>query len=526
MSLSFSFRREGVFLAVLGLSLLSTPIEALASARNYHYYPSTTPQFSSQLEIETVSLLFRNNNILVSDTRHTLIFINASGLPETVPQVDEKGVHEVKVQSGQAVVVGGNTHTAPLSSTIPQPALLLGLSPLSISESGDLIYIAEGNGRIEALNLTNKIQDIILIPDSRIRINAGAHIPKLLKRSPTMGKLLGMATTMPLQPGYLSDIAGGGHIALGAKPIDALRARISPISISANQDGIYIVGETGHILFLNNTSAPRLIPVLEGKILGKVLVRPGQIFLAASRDADTDPRPGPDPFPAYASTMTPVAIVASGDRLFTADREGEIFEINLSESPIPIPFRGDNGDFHELGPGMGFRIAGGGTHLIKETPMSAIKAMLRPRSLAYDPQRGILYIGDIEDTLEAGLIQAVNVSDHPVTLPIMREGTFRKVVLEPGKILSVVGNAERTPVTPPVPVAAGDVGIEPVQLSYRNGLLVVGDLLGRIDIVNMTMRNRRAFPNARFKSTILPPGTIISLMGNRRSVDTQDEDIP
>ena len=139
--------------------------------------------------------------------------------------------------------------------------------------------------------------------------------------------------------------------------------------------------------------------------------------------------------------------------------------------------------------------------------------MLRPRSLAYDPQ-GILYTGDIETTLEAGRVLAINVSDHPILLPVMKHGTFRKVRLLPGKILSVAGTSRRQPVAPTEPTPAGDVGIEPVQLSYRNGLLAIGDLLGSIDLMNMTFRNRRAFPNDRQKSLILPPGTILSLMGN------------
>ena len=499
---------------LLGLLLICGPSILLADSRSHRYYPSTSPQFASQLEIETVSLLFRNNNILVSDTRHTLIFMNASGLREIVPQASEGGRFQtIPVESGQAVVVAGNTHTAPVSTSVPGPALSAGLVPLSVAESGNLVYLADGSGRIEALNLTSEPQDVILIPDSRVRINAGAHISKLLKRSPTMGKLLGMATTLPLEPGYLSAIAGGGTQSLGSQPIDGLRARISPIALSANHDGLFIAGETGHILYLNNTTGPRPVPVREGRSLRQVIVRPGQIFLAASRDDESDPRPGSDPVPALASTMNPITIVASGNRLFTADQGGEIFEINLSQAPLPLPDNDGDGQPRVLDPGMAIRIAGGGTHLVQGTPLPALQAMLRPRSLAYDPQ-GILYTGDIETTLEAGRVLAINVSDHPILLPVMKHGTFRKVRLLPGKILSVAGNSRRQPVAPTEPTPAGDVGIEPVQLSYRNGLLAIGDLLGSIDLMNMTFRNRRAFPNDRQKSLILPPGTILSLMGN------------
>nr|MDA8110938.1 hypothetical protein [Nitrospiraceae bacterium] len=393
---------------LLGLLLISGPSILLADSRSHRYYPSTSPQFASQLEIETVSLLFRNNNILVSDTRHTLIFMNASGLRESVPHVSGREIQTIPVESGQAVVVAGNTHTAPLSSSVPAPALSVGIVPLSVAESGDLVYLADGSGRIDALNLTSGPQDVILIPDSRVRINAGAHISKLLKRSPTMGKLLGMATTLPLEPGYLSAIAGGGTQPLGSKPIDGLRARISPIALSANHDGLFIAGETGHILYLNNTTGPRPVPVREGRSLRQVIVRPGQIFLAASRDDESDPRPGSDPVPALASTMNPITIVASGDRLFTADQGGEIFEINLSQAPLPLPDKDGEGRPRVLDPGMAIRIAGGGTHLVQGTPLPALQTMLRPRSLAYDPQ-GILYTGDIETTLEAGRVLALNV---------------------------------------------------------------------------------------------------------------------
>ncbi len=513
MSRFGSCRPGFFFLLIQILILLAVPGGLHAESRSHRYYPSPSPQFASQLEIETVSLLFRNNNILVSDTRHNLIFMNASGLTEMVPQVSASGIQLLPVESGQAVVVAGNTHTAPVPTSIPQPALSLGIAPLSVAEAGNLVYIADGSGRIDALNLSSEEQELILIPDSKIRINAGAHISKLLKRSPTMGKLLGMATTLPIQPGYLSTIAGGGALSLGAVPIDALRARISPIALSANSDGLFIAGETGRILYLNNTTAPRTIPVIEGRSLRQVKVRPGQIFLAASRGNESDPRPGADPIPALASTMNPITLVASGDRLFTADQGGEIFEINLSSHPFSLPDVDGEGQPKLLDPGMAIRIAGGGTHLVQGTPLPALEAMLRPRSLAYDP-RGILYTGDIEATLEAGRILAINVSDHPVPLPFMKHGTFRKVTLDPGQILSIAGNSRRRPVAPTAPTSAGDVGIEPVQLSFRNGLLAVGDLLGSIDLMNMTFRNRRAFPNDRQKSLILPPGTILSLMGN------------
>ncbi len=510
----FCLCHNGFFAVLIQTFLiLAAPAALHAESRSHRYYPSPSPQFASQLEIETVSLLFRNNNILVSDTRHNLIFMNASGLTERVPQVSASGIQLLPVESGQAVVVAGNTHTAPVSTSIPQPALEVGIAPLSVAESGNLVYIADGSGRIDALNLTSDEQDLILIPDSKIRINAGAHISKLLKRSPTMGKLLGMATTLPIRPGYLSAIAGGGNIALGTAPVDALRARISPIALSANSYGLFIAGETGHLLYLNNTATPRTIPVAEGQTLRHAKVRPGQIFLAASRGDESDPRPGAEPVPALASTMNPITLVASGDRLFTADQGGEIFEINLASRPFSLP-SGDGGNPPKfLDPGMAIRIAGGGTHLVQGTPLPALEAMLRPRSLAYDP-RGILYTGDIEATLEAGRILAINVSDHPIPLPVMKHGTFRKIILAPGKILSVAGNSRRRPVAPTSPTPAGDVGIEPVQLSYRNGLLAVGDLLGSIDLMNMTFRNRRAFPNDRQKSLILPPGTILSLMGN------------
>ncbi|EQD24071.1 MAG: hypothetical protein D084_Lepto4C00603G0002, partial [Leptospirillum sp. Group IV 'UBA BS'] len=227
MSRPFSSRHVGISVLISSLLLLSGPSPLHAESRSHRYYPSTSPQFASQLEIETVSLLFRNNNILVSDTRHNLIFMNASGLRETVPQVSDNGIRILPVESGQAVVVAGNTHTAPVPASVPHPALSVGIAPLSVAESGNIVYLADGSGRIDALNLTSQVQDLILIPDSRVRINAGAHISKLLKRSPTMGKLLGMATTLPIEPGYLSAIAGGGTIPLGTRPIDGLRARIS-----------------------------------------------------------------------------------------------------------------------------------------------------------------------------------------------------------------------------------------------------------------------------------------------------------
>ncbi len=507
---SQSFKRVAGVVALL--LILISPSSGFGGSRSHRYYPSTSPQYASQLEIETVSLLFRNNNILASNTRHTIVFVNVSGLPETVPQIEGTS-RSVDVASGQAVVVAGNTHTAPLPSEIPVPALSVGIAPLSISEANGILYIADASGRIDALNLESSSHDIIVIPDSKIRLNAGAHISKLLNRSPTMGKLLGMATTLPLDPGKLSVVAGGGTIPPDKKPLDALRARISPVGLSADSEGIYMVGETGHILYINNTGAPHDVPVREGRSTRTVTVRPGEIFLVASRGDEHDLRPGLDPVPALSSTMNPTTIIASDGQIFTADQDGNIDMINLTTHPVTLP--GVPGELapRTLEPGMVLRIAGGGTNLVGFTPDSALSAMIRPHSLTYDP-RGFLYIGDIEETHQAGRVLAVNVSDKPLVLPLMRHGAFRKVTLGPGEIVSIAGNSRRRPLTGTTPTPAGDTGIEPVQLSYRNGLLAIGDLLGSIDLVNLTLRNRRAFPNDVHSSLLLPPGTILSLMGN------------
>jgi len=509
-----SFLRKTAFISALTLllSLPQSPHKSFGGSRSHRFYPSTSPQFASQLEIETVSLLFRNNNILASDTRHTIIFMNVSGLPEKVSQLEGTGT-SVVIRSGQAAVVAGNTHTAPLPTEIPAPALSVGIDPLSVAEAGGILYIADGSGRIDALNLTSRTREVILIPDAKIRLNAGAHISKLLRRSPTMGKLLGMATTLAIDPGKISVVAGGGTIPLGTLPIDALRARISPIGISVDHDGIYVVGETGHILYINNTPKLHEVPVREGHSTRIVSVRPGQIFLVASRGEDHDARPGPDPSAALLSSMNPTTIIASRGQIFTADQDGNIDMINLTTHPLTLPGAPGESAPRTLEPGMVLRIAGGGTHFVDFSPISALEAMIRPRSLAYDP-RGLLYIGDIEETRQAGRVLAVNVSDHPIPLPLMRHGTFKKMTVEPGAIVSIAGNSRRRPLAATHPTPAGDAGIEPVQLSYRNGLLAIGDLLGSVDLVNMTFRNRRTFPNDVHASLILPPGTILSLMGN------------
>ena len=494
------------------LLVILSPSSGFGGSRSHRYYPSTSPQYSSQLEIEAVSLLFRNNNILVSDTRHTIVFINVSGLSETVPQIEGSSL-SVGLSSGQAAVVAGNTHTAPLPPEVPVPALSVGLAPLSISESDGVLYIADGSGRIDALNLDNHTHDIIVIPDSKIRLNAGAHISKLLKRSPTLGKLLGMATTLPLDPGKISVIAGGGRIPPTTAPIDALRARISPIGVSSDAEGIYMVGETGHILYLNNTPTPHDIPVREGGSTRIVGVRPGEIFLVASRGEEHDLRPGPDPVPAISATMNPTTIIASEGRIFTADQDGNIDMINLTTHPLTFPGAPGESAPRTLEPGMVLRIAGGGTHFVGFTPLPALDAMIRPHSLTYD-SRGFLYVGDIEETSQAGRVLAVNVSDKPLFLPLMRHGAFRKLTVSPGEIVAIAGNSRRRPLATTTPTPAGDAGIEPIQLSYRNGLLAIGNLLGSVDLVNLTFRNRRAFPNDVHASLLLPPGTILSLMGN------------
>ncbi len=507
---SYSFKRVAGAMALL--FVLLSPGAGFGGSRSHRYYPSTSPQYASQLEIETVSLLFRNNNILVSDTRHTIVFVNVSGLPETVPQIEGTST-SVGLSSGQATVVAGNTHTAPIPAEIPVPALSVGIDPLSISEANGILYIADASGRIDALNLESQTHDIIVIPDSKIRLNAGAHISKLLKHSPTMGKLLGMATTLPLDPGKISVVAGGGATPPDKTPLDALRARISPIGVSVDSEGIYMVGETGHILYINNTGSPHDIPVREGLSTRIVTVRPGEIFLVASRGEVHDLRPGPDPIPALSSAMNPTTIIASGGQIFTADQDGNIDMINLTTHPVTLPGAPGESSPRTLEPGMVLRIAGGGTHFVGFTPLPALGAMIRPHSLTYDP-RGFLYIGDIEETHQAGRVLAVNVSDRPLDLPLMRHGAYRKLTVAPGEIVSIAGNSRRRPHTATTPTPAGDTGIEPVQLSYRNGLLAIGDLLGSVDLLNLTFRNRRAFPNDVHSSLLLPPGTILSLMGN------------
>ena len=511
----------GVLLSLL--LLLVSPSTGQGTSRSHRYYPSTTPQFASQLEIEVVSLIFRNNNILASDTRHNIIFMNVSGIKQTVPQINGPGEAWQDLSSGQAVVVAGNTHTAPLPTSVPQPALSVGIDPLSIAETGNLLYIADGSGRVDALNLTHHTRDLILIPPANLRMNAGNHISKLLKRSPTLGKLLGMATTLPIDPGYIAAIAGGGSLSPGSRPIDALKARISPIVISADGDDLYLAGETGHIYYLNIGSVPRTVPIREGKSITRVSVRPGQILLIAGRGGDSDPHPDNDAIPAFSSTINPTTMIATKRRLFVGDQSGVILEINLSDEPVALPKSsiGDRPD--ALEPGMVTRIWGGGTHLVRSTPLPALGVMLRPRSMAWDPE-GLLFVGDIEETLEAGRILALNVKDKPILLPIMKNGTFRKVSLKPGEMIAIAGNSRRQPIARTTPTAAGDIGIEPVQLSYRNGLLVAGDLLGSVDIMNLTFRNRRVYPWDVHQSLLLPPGTVVSLMGNGTGTSEKPSD--
>jgi hypothetical protein len=330
-------RAKAAALGLLVTMLLYPASSGHGTSRSHRFYPSPTPQFASQLEIEVVSLIFRNNNILASDTRHNIIFMNVSGIKESVPQVNGPGELWTDLYSGQAVVVAGNTHTAPLPTSIPQPALAVGIDPLSITEAGNLLYIADGSGRVDALNLSHHTRDLILIPPANLRMNAGSHFSKLLKRSPTLGKLLGMATTLPIDPGYISTIAGGGTIPPGSKPIDALKARISPIVISADGDDLYIAGETGHLYYLNNGSVPRTIPIREGRMTDYVQVRPGQILLVAGRGEDSDAHPGLDPLPAFAAIINPTTLIAARHRLYIGDQSGEILEVNLSDQPVPLP---------------------------------------------------------------------------------------------------------------------------------------------------------------------------------------------
>ena len=172
---------------------------SLADSRSRLFYPSETPQYANQLDVETVALGFLGKAVLLSDARHNIIVLNITGEPILLPSPENGGT--INLLPGQAVVVAGNSHTSPLPSIVPEPAHQVGLSPLGLSSSEGLVFVADGNGTIDAINLSLSDQRIFEIPPLG---NTGAlrgHVTRMIQRSGLPSGKLGLAAPMILKPG-------------------------------------------------------------------------------------------------------------------------------------------------------------------------------------------------------------------------------------------------------------------------------------------------------------------------------------
>ena len=193
------------------LSFLFPSQSSWGASREHLFYPSSSPQYASQLDIESVAMSFWGNNLLLSDTRHEVVFLNISGESMTVPVSGGKDLVNQVVLPGQAVVVAGNGHSAPLPEIRPGKAFHYGILPLGMAVDRDIVFIADGNGTIDALNVSMSPRHIYVIPPIG---NTGAlrgHVTRMIQRTGLNNRTLGEAAPLTLLSGRISVIAGGGE---------------------------------------------------------------------------------------------------------------------------------------------------------------------------------------------------------------------------------------------------------------------------------------------------------------------------
>ncbi|MHB1286305.1 MAG: hypothetical protein ACYCYP_07055 [Leptospirales bacterium] len=487
------------------------PFDSWADSRSHLFYPSPIPQYANQLDIDTVSMGFFGENLLVSDSRHNVIFLNITGQPFPLKKPGNDGV--MMIEPGQAVVVAGNSHTSPLPEVVPHPATKVGMNPLGLTESDGVVFIADGNGTIDAVNLSPEVRNLYMIPPIG---NTGAlrgHFTRMLQRSGMSSGKLGLAAPLPLKPGELSVIAGGGSTLPGEKPVDAFSCRISPVAITADHGKIFIAGEAGRVYFLNESPVSVEVPVKHGIQTSWINVPTGMIMAVAGVGMDNS-EIGTIPIPAVGSTLSPSAIAFHKHHLFVADSGGTIDEINIAHDHLQVAANAeDPNQVHSLDPGEVVAISGNGNDVAGEHPVPSAWVSIRPKSLTIS-NKGLLFLADLDHSMGAGRVLAMNVGRKQISLPFMADGSGeRGISLAPGKIILIAGNSSRSPIVGTTPGDPRQVGIEPVQIAYHEGFLMIGDLLGTIDLVNMESNNRFVHPLDTHKTLSIPGGSIISLMG-------------
>ncbi|WP_036082093.1 MULTISPECIES: hypothetical protein [Leptospirillum] len=495
---------------VAGVFFLGELSASRADSRSRLFYPSETPQYANQLDVETVALGFLGKAVLLSDARHNIIVLNITGEPILLPGADNGTIN---LLPGQAVVVAGNSHTSPLPSIVPSPAHQVGLSPLGLSSSEGLVFVADGNGTIDAINLSLSDRQIFEVPPLG---NTGAlrgHVTRMIQRSGLPSGKLGLAAPMLLKPGMLSVIAGGGDKQPGDTPVDAFSCRISPVAVTQDKGRIYIAGESGRIYFLNQSPSPVMIPVSHDGALRWVKVTTGMIIAVAGlgeekAEVDGVPRSALD------VSLSPTSIAVHNHHLFLADSNGTIDEINISQDHLQVAADArDPNQVHSLDPGEIVAISGNGNDVVGQHSEPAAWVSIRPKSLAIS-QKGLLYLADEDHSMGAGRILAMNVSRKPIFLPFPSTLSSRAAItLLPGRIVLVAGNSGRSPLVGTVPNNSREVGLDPAQIAYRHGMLTIGNLIGSIDLVNMRAKSVLVHPLDRSHTLLLPAGRIISLMG-------------
>jgi hypothetical protein len=513
------FLSAALFFTVSGLSF--------AASRVHLFYPGLTPQFANQLDIETVSIAFFGHDLIMSDTRHNLIYLNLSQPNMILPNAAVKNGPTISLSHGQAVVMAGNSHTAPLPGVVPLPAVTVGINPLGLTESKGLVFIADGAGTIDALNISERERNLYEIPPLG---NTGAlrgRFTRMIQRTGIHAKSLGLAAPLQLPPGTLSVVAGGGDRYPGDTPIDAFSCRLSPLAIANGGGGkIFIAGETGRISLLNESPAPVTVPVIrKGKTVW-ISVPTGMIVAVAgigdgSLEAEAIPHAAVD------VTLSPTAIAVHRHHLFIADSGGTIDEINIAHDHLQVAADvGDPNNVRSLDPGEIVVVSGNGNRVAGGGSEPAAQVGIRPKSLAIS-RDGLLFLADNDQSLGVGRVLAMNVSRHAISLPFSRKIGSEQVSLQPGRMILVAGNSSNSPVVRTLPGNPLAVGIHPVQLAYRDGFLVIGDLLGTIDVLNLRPEDRPVHPLDTAKTVMLPGGSIISLMGAGVGTSVgRKEDIP
>lgn len=514
---------RGLLLALLCAGLF--PVAAWSESRSHLFYPSTIPQFANQLDIETVSMGFFGDNLLLSDTRHNVIFLNITDHPFPLPVAGEAGI--TMIEPGQAVVVAGNSHSAPLPEVVPHSSTGSGLNPLGLTASDGMVFIADGNGTIDAVNLATQDRQLYVIPPLG---NTGAlrgHFTRMLQRSGIPSGNLGLAAPMTLKPGELSVIAGGGDKLPGEKPVDAFSCRISPVAITADHGKIFIAGETGRIYLLNESPSTVDVPVKHGEETRWVNVPTGMIVAVAGIGTDNT-EVGTVPIPAVGVSLSPSAIAVHRHHLFIADSGGTIDEINIARDHLQVAADAqDPNQVHSLDPGEIVAISGNGNDVVGRQPEPSAWVSIRPKSLAIS-RKGLLFLADLDHSMGAGRVLAMNVGRKAIFLPFPSDASQkRSITLLPGRIILVAGNSARSPLVGTTPGDAREVGIDPVQIAYHDGFLVIGNLLGTIDLVNIRPGERFVHPLDTHKTLSLPGGRIISLMGAGFGTDLgRGEEVP